>query len=186
MLNLFQYLIFPLSLSLPAVDVHIYFVFFPVLLLCQEAAGLRRKVMIIDPVAASPRGTERGECFIFEVWPATRKHSLSILLLFFPSFSSRLSLFSSSYFSLFLPSFLSISSLILSPVLTDYYLFFPNSYFVSPHLQSHVTSFISSLSEVSRSVLFLSGFYCFSFICLLFLYPFPSQNWGAPVSTWTA
>lgn len=27
MLNLFQYLIFPLSLSLSAVDVHIYFVF---------------------------------------------------------------------------------------------------------------------------------------------------------------
>lgn len=157
--------------------------------------------MITDPVAASPRGTERGECFILKVWPATRKYSLSILLLFFPSFSSPLSLSSHFphsafiyFYFLFLlfsiPSFplifLLYSLFLLSPVLTDYYSFFPNSSFISPHLQSHVTSFILSLSEVSRSVMFLSEFYCFFFICLLFLYPFPSQNWGAPVSTWTA
>lgn len=149
MLNLFQYLIFPLSLSLSAVDVHIYFVF---LLLRQEAAGLRRKVMIIDPVAASPRGTERGECFILKVWPATRKHSLSVLLLFFPSLSlSSLTFitFSSPCFHLFLFPLLTFPLSSLAP-----HFFLPSLFLLSFSLRSLLIITFSFQTPLSSLFIF--------------------------------
>lgn len=167
MLNLFQYLIFPLSLSLSGVDVHIYFAFFSVLLLRQEAAGLRRKVMIINPVAASPRGTEKGECFILKVWPVTRKHSLcnspSHLPFLFPLFSNFH--FSFLFFLFSLPSLPPI--FLLSYSLRS--LLIITFSFQTPLSSLFIFQLMSRLS-FRLFLRFLSQCYVFEWILLLFLY----------------
>lgn len=68
--------------------------FSPSLLCRQEAAGLGKGVMLVDPVAASLRGTQRGECFILTAGPLKESFSFHSPLLFpchdifltFPSF----------------------------------------------------------------------------------------------------
>lgn len=56
--------------------------FSPSLLCRQEAAGLGKGVMLVDPVAASLRGTQRGECFILTAGPLKESFSFHSPLLF--------------------------------------------------------------------------------------------------------
>lgn len=65
-LNPFQYLIslFLFRCLTPSLSL----ICFSLLSLRQEAAGLRKKVLILDLAAPSPRGTKRGEWLILTVW----------------------------------------------------------------------------------------------------------------------